>query len=286
MYSTKKDGAPVTIYVPVDCKNKCVFCSEKQLYEDQSDFNINKIIKSMEKMNTLTQNCDFIISGGEPLNNIIGTLERILMKIDLMNLQGARHKVYINTTLPIRQKGDIYILNKWRKVITCINVSRQVNPYMIESNDILLSYLRVPVRVVCVLYKLEDAMYAYELRDRFENYTIQFRDNFENVEFLNLYNMQSNEIFIQLLKTFNVSMNENEFKYNSFSWTYPLNEKIEFYRTMRHTKIEWINIVDSSGKPFSNVTEINNIIITPQGDILDDWEGGLLDLAQYKERNK
>ena len=63
----------------------------------------------------------------------------------------ATHKVYINTTLPVSEhqcEADILAFVERNKgKITCINVSRHLQHYVVESNDSLLARLPVPFRV-------------------------------------------------------------------------------------------------------------------------------------------
>ena len=267
MYIIPKNGAALKIYAPCDCNNNCFFCNNKSLYEGIFWSDTNKTIKSMEQINRLTPNCDFIITGGEPLATM-NWLERVLMKVELMNFAGAHHKVFIETTLPI-QKKDIYTLNRWKDIITRIDVARHIKDYVVESNDILFSYLQIPVRIICLLPNKEQAEYVYEIRDRFKDYQcikeIQFRDNFGNVEFDNLYNMMGNKVLGTVLSVFNKKIDECEFNYTSFSWTCKIDEKIQFYRQMYKPNFE---------------NQINEVYIMPSGSI----EG--IDLAQYKDSLK
>ena len=267
MYIVSPQGAAVKIYSPHDCINNCFFCKDKSVYVNTDDFDLNKVIKSMEKINKLTPKCDFIITGGEPMMSMAG-LERILMSIDFMNLRGANHKVFIETTLPVK-KQDIYTLNRWKNVITRIDVARHVKDYVVESNDILFSYLRIPVRIVCVLPSIEEAQYAYEIIDRFKDYQcikeIQFRDNFTDVTFDNLYNMMGNKVLKTLTSLFSKKVNDCEFEYTSCSWTCKIDKTIQFYRQMANPNFE---------------SALNEINIKPDGSIDE------IDLAQYKESLK
>ena len=175
--------------------------------------------------------------------------------------------------------------NKWKKVITGLNISRHVKDYIQETNDILLSYLKIPVRINCVLYTLDDAKYAYEIVKRFKGYPIQFRDNYVGVEYDNLYNMESNKILKQLLSTFNKNINNVTFHYSSFRWDCEIEPNIKFHRTMCYSKITYDKIVDENGNQLQDATEINDVIINPRGEILDDWNehGKILDLVEYKK---
>ena len=150
-YKTREGGATVTIFVPYDCKNHCPFCINKGEYADMTGFSLEKICRSIERMDAITPDCDFVFTGGEPFANL-ESLQVMLDKIP------TTHKVYINTTLPVSEhqsEADILAFaERNRHKITCINVSRHMQHYVVESNDGLLSKLPVPFRVNCVLYKI------------------------------------------------------------------------------------------------------------------------------------
>ena len=93
-YKTREGGATVTIFVPYDCKNHCPFCINKGEYADMTGFSLEKICRSIERMDAITPDCDFVFTGGEPFANL-ESLQVMLDKIP------TTHKVYINTTLPV-----------------------------------------------------------------------------------------------------------------------------------------------------------------------------------------
>lgn len=268
MYQGK--GATVYILVPHDCDNKCPFCNIKEEYQTPFNYDKNDIQLSMGFINTVDRNCDFVITGGEPMAHM-PTLEAILNKAYILNKQGARHKVYIDTTLPV-DKQTIYRLNSFKSVISGINVSRHVNGYINESDDLLIAALRVPVRICSVLYTEEEALYAREIIDRFKDIKsvkqIQFRDDYRFVTFDNLYNPTSNKRLNNLLKGLGKTLDECEFKYDAYKWECKISPKVSFQRTMCQTKIN---------------DKVNNIIITQTGQILDDWNGQPLSLSEYKK---
>ena len=280
MYIIPTNGAPVSIMMPCDCDNNCYFCNIKKEYQDDGKYgqsDITKMMHALDTINKITPNCNFILTGGEPLAEM-GTLERFLLKIDFMNLQGANHKVFIYTTLPIL-KEQVYILNKWKKLITQIIVSRQVKNYINETNDILLSYLQIPYMIDCLLCSPKEAEYAYEIKERFLGRPVRYRESYIDVTYDNLYNMESNVILHKLCKSLRIPFDECVFDYHSHYWKCLLDDTgITFTRSMRNSKIIY---------PYDlSKIEINNIIITPCGDILDDWEGQPLDLVQYKDSLK
>ena len=140
-YKTREGGATVTIFVPYDCKNHCPFCINKGEYADMTGFSLEKICRSIERMDAITPDCDFVFTGGEPFANL-ESLQVMLDKIP------TTHKVYINTTLPVSEhqsEADILAFaERNRHKITCINVSRHMQKYVVESNDGLLARLPVP----------------------------------------------------------------------------------------------------------------------------------------------
>ena len=76
-YKTREGGATVTVFAPYDCGNHCPFCINKGEYEDTSWFNQAEIHKSIKLMDSITPECDFVFTGGEPFSNRIG-LQKII----------------------------------------------------------------------------------------------------------------------------------------------------------------------------------------------------------------
>ena len=135
-YKTREGGATVTVFVPYDCKNHCPFCINKGEYADMTGFSLEKIIESIRRMDAITPRCDFVFTGGEPFADI-GKLQLMLDEIP------TTHRVFINTTLPVSQdqtEDDILAFaERNQHKITCINVSRHMQHYVVESNDSLLA---------------------------------------------------------------------------------------------------------------------------------------------------
>ena len=52
-YKTREGGATVTIFVPYDCKNHCPFCINKGEYADMTGFSLEKICRSIERMDAI-----------------------------------------------------------------------------------------------------------------------------------------------------------------------------------------------------------------------------------------
>ena len=128
-----KNGATVTIFAPYDCGNKCPFCVNKKEYQADATFDIDEVLDSIKKMDAITPNCDFVITGGEPFADL-KSLDKILSLISGINavhncIGNTGHKVFINTTLPIGKYQEMEIIdfiNMHSKVITGLNVSRHI----------------------------------------------------------------------------------------------------------------------------------------------------------------
>ena len=113
-------------------------------------FSLEKICESIGQMDNISPRCDFVFTGGEPFAN----LEAFQIMMDAVP---PTHKIYINTTLPVStdqpEETVLDFIERNMRKIACINVSRHLQHYVVESNDSLLAKLPVPFRVNCVLYE-------------------------------------------------------------------------------------------------------------------------------------
>ncbi|MCI5688236.1 MAG: 4Fe-4S cluster-binding domain-containing protein, partial [Emergencia sp.] len=187
-YKTREGGATVTIFAPYDCGNHCPFCINKGEYADTTGFDYKKIIESIRIMDSITPNCDFVFTGGEPFSKR-DILQKMLDEIP------STHRVFINSTLPLfdgqTEQDIIDFTEKNKDKITCINVSRHLVKYVEESPDELLSKLAVPTRVNCVLYKKYPAERLPKYLERWIPYNIpvQFRFDYTATTPENLYDV-------------------------------------------------------------------------------------------------
>ena len=283
-FITKQNGATVTIFAPYDCNNSCPFCVNKKDYENNEDFSydLDKVIESINLMDSITPNCDFVITGGEPLASQ-EKLKRILDAIRHQNNNGSSHNVFINTTYPYDIE-DVKFLNSFKGLITEINISRHLSPFLKEGDDSLIGKLELSVRINCVVLSKYEVPKIKEFikRFNFDNVSgIQLRDDYIDVKWDNLFNIRDNEVFLAVVKEL-VGHDEifpeqyiksiESFRWNAeFDTQYKL---IWFHRTMHQSKFEYDEYV-----------EINDIIIRPNGKIFDDWNeyGGKLDIEKYTD---
>lgn len=296
MYLRKPEGATVTIFAPYDCENYCPFCVNKQEYRDNPNFNIKEVIKSIKVMDNITPSCDFVITGGEPLADL-DLLEELLDTIKIINvyrkcIEVPQHKLFINTTLPTNKYTAnelINFLNGYKDVISGLNISRHLLPYVEESEDKILQYIHIPIRINCVLYNMTKEEMEISLRGFFKrfNYTnvtgVQFREDYTAATLENLYDFENNETFknlYEILNKFELYSEENIQKglisKEKFRWNYKFTNGINYHKTLPYSSIVCGDNI-----------EINDIIISTRGEILSDWNGfgEKLDLEQYKVAN-
>ena len=95
MYIVPKNGATVTIFAPYDCGNNCPFCVNKKEYKENPNFNLEEVKNSIKKMDRITPNCDYVITGGEPLADL-DKFEKIVLTIKELNLNGSNHKLFLS----------------------------------------------------------------------------------------------------------------------------------------------------------------------------------------------
>lgn len=276
-YKTRAGGATVTVFVPYDCGNHCPFCINKGEYANLEGFSTERICKSIQRMNAITPYCDFVFTGGEPFAN----LDSLQMMLDQIP---STHKVYINTTLPVSESlsGDdiIAFTQRNKDKITCLNVSRHMQRYVVESNDSLLSRLPVSFRINCVLYKdypKENLIPYLERFHKIPGASIQFRFDYTATTPENLYEQSHDKILQDLKKLSRYTGLEGcrmrcgfHFDYKGMELTY-------------HKTLPYSTIVETG--PCDGVTYdiLYDILIKQNGDIHSDWDGTKLDVAAYEK---
>lgn len=272
-YKTREGGATVTVFVPYDCANHCPFCINKEEYSNMEGFSLEKICHSIQVMDEITPNCDFVFTGGEPLAD----LQALQVMMDQIP---KTHKIYINTTLPVSEKQApedvIRFTQRNRDKITCINVSRHLVHYVEESNDDLLGRLGVPVRINCVLYRNYPKEKLVPYLERFLHLpvTIQFRFDYTATTPENLYDEEHDGILKDLRDIARFTGLDGcrmrcgfHFDYRGMELTY-------------HKTLPYSTIVEREGDTVYRI--LYDILIKQNGDIHADWDGTLLDVEAYR----
>ena len=228
-------------------------------------------------MDAITPECDFVFTGGEPFADL-DALQKMLDCIP------TTHKIYINTTLPVseRQSEDDIVAFTRRNSgkITCINISRHMQRYVVESNDALLRRLAVPFRINCVLYKNYPADQIVPYLERFRQIpgaNIQFRFDYTATTPENLYDQENDRILADLRKIARYTGLDGcrmrcgfHFDYEGMELTY-------------HKTLPYSTIVETD--PADGVTYdiLYDILIKQNGDIHSDWTGVMLDVDAYRK---
>ena len=273
-YKTREGGATVTVFAPYDCRNHCPFCVNKGEYADTTGFSLEKIVESIDRMDKITPRCDFVFTGGEPLADL-AALQTMLDHVP------TTHRVFINTTLPVSEyqtEDDVLaFLARNREKITCINISRHVQKYVMESNDSMLRRLPVPFRINCVLFRDYPADKLVPFMERFlpiPGANIQFRFDYTATTPENLYS--HDKILADLSAVARYTGLDGcrmrcgfHFDYKGMELTY-------------HKTLPYSTIVETD--PESGVTYdiLYDILIKQNGDIHSDWTGILLDVEAYE----
>lgn len=276
-YKTREGGATVTVFVPYNCLNNCPFCINKAEYDDPTGFSAEKICESIQRMDAITPYCDFVFTGGEPFADL-----RVLQQ--MLDIIPPTHKVYINTTLPVsalQTEDDIIAFTARNKdKITCINVSRHMQHYVVESNDGLLNRLAVPFRINCVLYKNYPKKDMIPYLERFRavpGASIQFRFDYTETTPDNLYEADHDKILLDL-KEIAVYRGLDgcrmrcgfHFDYKGLELTY-------------HKTLPYSTIVEKDPADGMTYDILYDILIKQTGEIHSDWDGTLLDVPAYEK---
>lgn len=214
---------------------------------------------------------------GEPFADL-SVLQQMLDEIP------KTHKVYINTTLPVSKfqtEDDIVrFTEKNKDKITCINVSRHMQHYVVESNDDLLKRLAVPFRINCVLYKDYPKQDMIPYLERFRlipGASIQFRFDYTETTPENLYETEHDKILGDLKKIADYRGLDGcrmrcgfHFDYKGLPLTY-------------HKTLPYSTIVEKDEKDGVTYNILYDILIKQTGEIHSDWDGTLLDVTAYEK---
>ena len=281
LYKTREGGATVTVFVPYDCKNNCPFCINKQEYKDMEGFSKEKILESIKLMGSITPKCDFVFTGGEPMANL-EVLSEFLDAIE------PTHRVFINTTLPVSktqtEEDVIAFATKHKDKITCINISRHMQHFTVESNDSLLEKLPVPFRINCVLFKDYDRDGLVPFMERFMKIpgaNIQYRFDYTATTPENLYEKDTDKIIQDLMSVAEYKGLDGCRMRCGFHFDY------KGLETVYHKTLPYSTIVEKDEEDGKTYHILYDILIKQNGEIHSDWRAEVvddvrLDIEAYK----
>ena len=273
-YKTRAGGATVTVFVPYDCRNNCPFCVNKQEYADCTGFSVDKIIESIRVVDSITPECDVVFTGGEPFANL-DSLQRMLDAVP------KTHKVYINTTFPVQPgcgpEAMLAFTEKNKDKITCINVSRHVDPYVEESPDEIVGQIATAKRINCVLYMdyPSDKLTDFAERWRKYNIPIQFRYDYTETTPENLYEEENDPILQDLKRQFTYMGLDGCRMRNGFHFLYK-DLHMTYHKTLPYSTIVE---TDENGVTYDILYDI---LIKQTGELHSDWTGVKLDVEKYR----
>lgn len=241
-----------TIFVPFDCNNNCPFCTSKKMYRNIK-LNPGKIIDNIIKINKNPDVVEYVLTGGEPFANLDET-KRIINAME--------KRCYINTTLPLVKNIDevIEYINSEPK-IKGINVSRHIGYTFSGVADLsLIERIKKPIRINTVINKhfTFDAFKEFVKEWGSDNRMINLRADYTKLDTTTLKSRDAIEEFLS-----------EEYRYNGAGGCLVCHSSsfeadncyIQYHRGLMFSSVK-----------FSEKTYVNDVIITPDGNIYKDWD--------------
>lgn len=253
-YKIGRDNFALTIFMPVDCKNGCSFCTSKKDYQiNKPDF--GKVFNAISTIaNYNIPFSDIVITGGEPFADI--TALKIIL--EFTRLLNPDCNFYINTSLPKNTVDKAIKLINNTDYIKGVNISRHLKKVFCDKvADIEdIKKIKKPIHFNCVLFE--------EPTDK------------ELVEYCELYSPIGQPTFRADYRTITHD--------NLHSCNYPLFRRLDdlfgFESSIQchvcHTDYFENGCVlhrgvENSHIDFKNHVEVNDIIIKQDGEIRYDW---------------
>lgn len=241
-----------TIFVPFDCDNNCPFCTSKKMYKN-IELRPDRIIEKILMVNHNPDVTEYVLTGGEPFAN----LDEAKRLIDAMN-----KKVFINTTLPLVKNIDevIEYINSEPK-IKGINVSRHIGYTFSGVADLsLIECIKKPIRINTVINKhfTFDAFKKFVKEWGSDNRMINLRADYTKLDTTTL---KSRDAIEELLS--------EEYRYDGAGGCLVCHSSrfeadncyVQYHRGLMFSSVK-----------FGEKTYVNDVIITPDGNIYKDWD--------------
>jgi len=241
-----------TIFVPFDCDNNCPFCTSKKMYKD-IELNQNKIIRQIEQLNENYDIVEYVLTGGEPFAN----LEETNKIINAMN-----KRCFINTTLPLVKNIEEVIdyINSEKK-IQGINISRHIgHEFSGVAGLYLIEKINKPIRINTVINK----NFSFDEFKKFvekwgsNKRLINLRADYTKLDTTSLKARDDVETFLSEEYIYNGSGGCLVCHSSSFEAD---NCFIQYHRGLMFSSVK-----------MGDKTYINDVIITPDGNIYKDWD--------------
>ena len=241
-----------TIFVPFDCDNNCPFCTSKKMYKSIA-LNPDKIIKQIEQLNNNFDIVEYVLTGGEPFANLEET-KRII--------KAMKKRCFINTTLPLVKNIEEVIdyINSENK-IQGINISRHIgHEFSGVAGLELINKIKKPIRVNTVINK------NFSL-DEFKKFVekwgsqmrlINLRADYTKLDTTSLKARDEIETFLSEEYLYRGSGGCLVCHSSSFEAD---NCFIQYHRGLMFSSVK-----------LGDKIYVNDVIITPDGNIYKDWD--------------
>jgi hypothetical protein cdifQCD-7_20152 len=265
-----------TIYVPVDCKYNCKFCTSKWIYKNLNH-NWNQMKNSIHKLIDFGISI-FVLTGGDPLEDLTITKQII---DEIRNYKPEKNKkrmIYVNTNFPI---GIRYEDKSVEEKISFINENlngfsfslRFSDDYGYSSNvDLkdteinILNKINIPFRINLVLddnFNLDNldktfSRLKYRLHGN-DKYVFNLREDFRKTTNETLH--ERDEVFKYLFKKYKFINHEECNVCNVDVFLDDDNIPILYHKGIMFTLF----------KLSRHEYEVNDIIVHPNGKIYFDW---------------
>lgn len=248
-----RNNLSCTIFVPFDCDNHCPFCTSKKMYKG-IELNPEEIIKDIKLINDNADVVEYVLTGGEPFANLEET-KRII---------GAMEKrCFINTTLPLRDNIDdvIDFINNEEKV-RGINISRHIGFNFSGVADIsIIDRIEKPVRINTVINNnfSFDAFKVFVKEWGSEKRLINLRADYTKLDPTSL--RARDWVEDRLAEEYIHQGGGGCLVCHTTSFDAG-NCIVQYHRGLMYSSVVY---------PRKNKTYINDVIITPDGNIYKDW---------------
>ena len=265
-----------TIYVPVDCKYNCKFCTSKWIYKNLNH-NWNQMKNSIHKLIDFGISI-FVLTGGEPLDDLTTTKQIIDEIRNYKSTENKKRIIYVNANFPIGVGyGDKSIEEKISFInenLDGFSFSLRFNKnycgnYYADLKDTeinILNKINVPFRINLVI---DDNFNLTYLDSTFSHLKSQLKGN-------NKYIFNLREDF---RKTTNETLHERDdvFKYLFEKYKFINHEECNVCNVDVFLDDDNIPILYHKGLMFTlfklsrHKYEVNDIIVHPNGKIYFDW---------------
>lgn len=265
-----------TIYVPVDCKYNCKFCTSKWIYKNLNH-NWNQMKNSIHKLIDFGISI-FVLTGGDPLEDLTVTKQIVDEIRNYKSTENKKRMIYVNTNFPI---GIRYEDKSVEEKISFINENlngfsfslRFSDDYGYSSNvDLkdteinILNKINIPFRINLVL---DDNFNLDNLDETFSRLKCRLHGNDKYV-----FNLRED-----FRKTTNETLHERDevFKYLFKKYKFINHEECNVCNVDVFLNDNNIPILYHKGLMFTlfklsrHKYEVNDIIVHPNGKIYFDW---------------